>query len=154
MSDKTVHFFQKNQQGLTLIELIAVIVVLGFVASIGVAAFSAMRGIGWETQTTTDSQMAQQRLELILNEKRKVGFPEEGIDCQNGSGLEAEGPDPCCLYGLSSDDFPGCTGAINVVFESNNNEDNACLQDNGFEHCNVTVDINGEQNFTMRVYND
>lgn len=148
MSNKSGCFFPKSQQGITLIEMVVVIVILGIAASIVVAAMSALSGVGWERKTTDHAQLAQQRMELILNEKRKVGFPANDVFCQNGT--EAKGPDPCCLYNLSADDLPGCKDFITVEF--NNNDESICL-DNNFTNCTVNVIINDDQTFTMLLFN-
>lgn len=146
MNNKSVFFSPESQKGVTLIEMVVVIVILGIAASIVVAAMSALSGVGWERKTTDHAQLAQQRLEMILNEKRKIGFPEVNEPCQNGT--EAKGPDPCCLYDLS--DVPGCNTSITVEFIDDNNN-STCLGNN-FTNCTVDVS-NGEQRFTMQMYN-
>ncbi len=142
---------RQSQGGVTLIELIAVIVVLGFAASIAVAAMSALGGMGRETQTTEYAQLAQQRLELILNEKRKgQGFTGLG-DC--------EGPDPCCLYS-DLHDLDMCNKRLEVTFNPKNGVNNSLryCQGKGFDYCKVTVNVfendqDQAQSFTMRLYN-
>lgn len=148
MNNKLVFFSPESQKGVTLIEMVVVIVILGIAASIVVAAMSALSGVGWERKTTDHAQLAQQRLEMILNEKRKIGFPEVNEPCQNGT--EASGPDPCCLDGLSGADYPGCKDFIRVRFK-NDNSQSECL-DNDFKNCTVDVIINDDQSFTMQLH--
>lgn len=73
--------------GFTMIELVVFIVVIG-IATVGVMAayIQALGGAGEGAELTRRAQFAQQRMELIIANKRQDGFP--GFDpCPNG--LEA-----------------------------------------------------------------
>lgn len=77
-----------RQQGLTLIEIILFIVVLGVAGVALLATLSApLTGAGSQTEAVTAAQVAQARMEVVLGYKRKNGFPENGL-CDPD-------PDPC-----------------------------------------------------------
>lgn len=148
MKAATLSIKRSNQQGITLIEMVVIIVMLGFVASIALAAMGALSGVGKEAQTTEYAKLAQQRMELILNEKQKgKGFTGLG-DCP--------GPDPCCLYDEDLD-LDACSDKINPPeFESDSNDDECSGE--GLDYCTVTVttaedDKEQKQVFNMRLYN-
>jgi type II secretory pathway pseudopilin PulG len=64
-----------GQQGVTLIELIAFIVIVGLLVSGLMSGFSVtMRGSGAPKQVTQALQLAQERMELIRARKDVVGF--------------------------------------------------------------------------------
>jgi MSHA pilin protein MshD len=64
-----------RQRGVTLIELIAFIVIVGILVSGLVGGFSVtLRGSGMPRQTTQALQLAQERMELIRARKDTVGF--------------------------------------------------------------------------------
>jgi hypothetical protein len=74
-------------------------------------------------------QLAQQRLELILAEKRNVGFPD--------SGESYEGPDPCQIHNLNID---ACDDNLLTV-QFKDNDDNAFCRGNGLGNCEVTITV-------------
>lgn len=67
--------FRLHTAGFTLIEIIIFIVVAGVLA-VGLAAVfsTAMRGAAEPGQLTQATQVAQERMELILAQKRRLGF--------------------------------------------------------------------------------
>jgi type II secretory pathway pseudopilin PulG len=74
-----------SQRGFTLLEMILFIVVLGIagVALLSVLS-SPLTGAGAQTEAVTATQLAQGRMELVLGQKRREGFP--GSDpCTSGS---------------------------------------------------------------------
>jgi len=63
------------QHGLSLIELIVFIVVISFAFTGVIIAFTTMsRGTPTPQQLTLATHYAQERMELILGQKRRVGF--------------------------------------------------------------------------------
>lgn len=75
------------QSGLTMIEMVVFIVVIGV---LGVALMSAiinpLAGAGAQQDAVFATQLAQERLEVVLGQKRREGFP--GSDpCDGGAGL-------------------------------------------------------------------
>lgn len=76
-----------DQTGLTMIEMVVFIVVIGI---LGVALMSAiinpLTGAGTQQEAVFVTQLAQERLEVVLAQKRQEGFP--GSDpCDAGAGL-------------------------------------------------------------------
>lgn len=76
-----------GQSGLTMIEMVVFIVVI---AVLGVALMSAiinpLAGAGSQQEAVFATQLAQERLEVVLGQKRREGFP--GSDpCEGGAGL-------------------------------------------------------------------
>ncbi len=67
--------FARRMSGFTLIELIIFIVVSGILA-VGLAGVfsSSMRGGAEPGRLTQATQIAQERMELILEQKRRLGF--------------------------------------------------------------------------------
>lgn len=91
--------FQKQKQlGLTLLEMILFIVVLG-VAGVALLATLAgpLSGAGTQTEAVRAAQAGQARMEVVLGQKRKGGYPENAGDpvacgseidpCASDSGL-------------------------------------------------------------------
>jgi prepilin-type N-terminal cleavage/methylation domain-containing protein len=135
MTDKPVIM---TRQGFTLIELIAAMVLVGVAVAIVGVSFMSFERIG-KGINARNAQLAQQRLELILAEKRKKGFPESG-----------EGPDPCQIHSLDSSDIDACD-LEDVVFQ--NSDDNGdCNTTQDFFYCEVTVKVE-DIPYTMRLYN-
>ena len=67
------------QTGLTLLEMILFIVVLGVAGVILLTTLaSPLTGAGTQTEAVTAAQVAQARMEIVLGQKRRQGFP--GID--------------------------------------------------------------------------
>jgi type II secretory pathway pseudopilin PulG len=119
-----------------MIELIAAMVIVGVAVAMTGVSFMSFERIG-KGINARNAQLAQQRLELILAEKRNVGFPDSGA-----------GPDPCPVSGIDGCDLE------EVVFQ--NSDDNGdCNTINGkdsFEYCEVTITID-DILYTMRLYN-
>ena len=88
------------QSGLTLLEMILFIVVVGVAGVALLSALSApLTGAGTQTATLTGAQVAQARMELMLGQKRKAGYPDDPANC------EAE-LDPCSSTTLAACDVP------------------------------------------------
>ena len=84
-----------NTRGVTLVELIAFIVIVGVLVSGLIGDFSAtMSGSGTPKQMTQALQYAQERMELIKAQKDRLGF----------SGFTAATYDPC----LTGSAHPSC----------------------------------------------
>ena len=80
-----------RQAGVTLIELIAFIVIIGIIATALVSIFGAgVRGAPEAKNITKAKQLAQSRMELILARKRVVGFA-----CFTDVGVNDKRFDPC-----------------------------------------------------------
>ncbi len=128
-----------NQRGFTLIEMILVIVLLGVAGTIAVVGMSALSGVGKGRDYAVNAQLTQQRLELILAEKRTNGFPASG-----------SGPDPCEIYNLAME---SCDVVVQLEGIDNGGDSvGACNTGNEFEYCKVTVTV-GERDYFMRLYN-
>lgn len=81
---------RRDALGVTLIELIAFIVIIGVVAVAMVQAFSGtMRGSHFGKELNQGTQLAQQRMEVILGQRKTLGytlFTTGDYDpCQSGS---------------------------------------------------------------------
>lgn len=149
------HKQDKNKKGVTLIELIILILLLGIAASIAAAGFTALSSIGRQKEATREIHLAQQRLEMILAEKRHAGFPDSDSGC--------EGPDPCCVNSLQAAEFPGCRDDVSVSFTPFDKEDNEingnctsdCTSDSGepFKYCIAEVVVNNGRPFVLKLYN-
>ena len=64
------------QTGLTLLEMILFIVVLGVAGVILLTTLaSPLTGAGTQTEAVTAAQVAQARMEIVLGQKRRQGFP-------------------------------------------------------------------------------
>jgi len=76
-----------TQAGLTLLEMILFIVVIGVAGVILLTTLaSPLTGAGIQTEAVTAAQVAQARMEVVLGQKRRQGFP--GSDpCIDDSGL-------------------------------------------------------------------
>lgn len=89
-----------RQSGLTLIEMILFIVVIGVAGVALITTLSSpLTGAGVQTNTLTAAQVVQARMEIMLGQKRKAGYPEDPLNCQ------AE-LDPCPGAGLAACDTP------------------------------------------------
>lgn len=75
----------RSQDGMTLLEMILFIVVIGVVGAVVVTMMSApLTGAGTQVKAVTAAQLAQGRMELVLGQKRRAGFP--GADpCQDST---------------------------------------------------------------------
>lgn len=134
-------------KGFTLLELILTIILIGIAGSIGVVGLSSLSGIGQERKNIVDAQLAQERLELILAEKRNSGFPTSDV----GADTDANGPDPCDLYDLTISNFPSCDPNKITVHFLNQSENSTCYQD--CTNCTVTVAVDDGPEFQMILYN-
>lgn len=87
-----------RQRGLTLLEMILFIVVLGVAGVALLATLSApLTGAGTQTEAVTAAQVAQARMEVVLGQKRKAGYPEDPGNCQNElDPCEGGGPAALC----------------------------------------------------------
>jgi prepilin-type N-terminal cleavage/methylation domain-containing protein len=126
------------RQGFTLIELVAAMVLVGVVAVMAGAGFMSFSRIGEGKNYVNNAQLAQQRMELILAQKRTTS------DFSN--------LDPC--DGLSGEDF--CDD-VSVFYEPYDKDDT--LLDSTKTTCNVSDVlycevhiVAGSQNFYMRLY--
>ena len=78
------------ERGVTLIELIAFIIIISVIVAGLMAAFSdSLRGTGTTKHVTQAVQMAQERTELILGQKHRLGF----------TAFNASTYDPCLIAG-------------------------------------------------------
>ncbi len=78
------------ERGVTLVELIAFIVIVSVIVAGLMAAFSdSLRGTGVSRYVTQAIQMAQERTELILGQKHRLGF----------TAFNASTYDPCLIAG-------------------------------------------------------
>ena len=78
------------ERGVTLIELIAFIIIISVIVAGLMAAFSdSLRGTGTTKHVTQAVQMAQERMELILGQKHRLGF----------TAFDASTYDPCLIAG-------------------------------------------------------
>ncbi len=82
-----------NQSGVTLVELVAFIVIVALLATGLIAAFtSAMRDTPKSNEITQALQLAQERMELVLAQKQRLGF----------TGFTPTTYDPCPPVGTST----------------------------------------------------
>jgi prepilin-type N-terminal cleavage/methylation domain-containing protein len=119
-----------TRQGLTMIELTAAMVIVGVAVAMTGVSFMSFERIG-QGINARNAQLAQQRLELILAEKRNVGFPD--------SGESYEGPDPCQIHNLNID---ACDDdLLTVQFKDKDNEENLFCRGNGLKKCEVKITV-------------
>jgi prepilin-type N-terminal cleavage/methylation domain-containing protein len=121
-----------KRQGFTLIELIVSMVLVGVAAAIAGVGFMSFTNIGSGKEAAENANLAQQRLELILAEKLKNGFPGTG-----------PGPDPCPVTGID-----GCS--LTPTF-ANSNDGGDCISGSSFDYCTVTVTVDS-RDYHMRLY--
>jgi prepilin-type N-terminal cleavage/methylation domain-containing protein len=115
------------QHGFTMIELIAAMVIVGVAVVMAGVSFMSFGHIG-KGINARNAQLAQQRLELILAEKRNAGFPE--------SGESYKGPDPCEIHDLS---IKACDDSfLTLTFKDN---DNKAYCRGGLVSCEVTITV-------------
>jgi prepilin-type N-terminal cleavage/methylation domain-containing protein len=128
-----------TRQGFTLIELIAAMVLVGVAAAVAGVGFMSFLNIGQGKKSVEVAQLAQQRLELILAEKRKNGFPTSESEL-----------DPCSL--LDDDDV--CKDNVNVLFTPDSGDE--CVKENSeFVYCDVKVTVtmgSEEYDFYIQLY--
>lgn len=76
----------QDVRGFTLVELVLFIVIVAVVAAAMFQAFMAtMRGSHYGKELTQATQLAQQRMEIIMGERKRLGF----------AGITAATYDPC-----------------------------------------------------------
>lgn len=120
-------------RGFSLIELVVFIVVVGIAATgIMLAFVEALSGAGAAPALTRGSQIGQQRIELIIANKRLDGFP---------------GSDPCAGNGLVACNVPAGFTVTSEIIEWGGVD--PC--DDTMTHCQitVTVDAPGGAVFTL-----
>lgn len=123
-----IRMLRANQSGVTLVELIAFIVVVGLLATGLVAAFtSAMKSTPKSGEITQALQLAQERMELILAYKKSKGF----------TALI----DPCTLASPPAQCTPPSGYSVSVPAFTNWNGSN--------EFKEVTVGVTGLQAVTL-----
>ena len=137
------HYLQSHvNRGFTLLELIITLVLVGIAGSLVIVGFSSLSGMGQERKTIKDAQLAQERLELILAEKRHSGFP---------NSTQGVGPDPCQIHSLPTNNFPSCNGSkLTVSFSNQSN--NPCYA-NSTTNCTINVSVDDGPDFIMVLYN-
>ena len=75
-----------RQWGLTLLEMVLFIVVIGVAGVMLLTTLaSPLTGAGAQAEAVTAAQVAQARMEVVLGQKRRQGFP--GSDPCDGNGL-------------------------------------------------------------------
>lgn len=75
MKHAAIHGLRRRDAGVTLVELIAFIVIVAIVAVAMVQAFSGtMRGSHFGKEMTQATQLAQQRMEVILGQRKTLGY--------------------------------------------------------------------------------
>lgn len=129
-----------TQQGFTMIELIAAMVIVGVAVAMAGVSFMSFGHIG-KGANARNAQLAQQRLELILAEKRNEGFP--------ASDDSYDGPDPCEIHGLN---IYACDDSLLTVTFKDNDNHNYCR--GSLENCEVTITVlDDNTEFRMMLYN-
>lgn len=138
-------FVPSGQRGLTLIEVIAFIIIVGLLVSGLMSGFSVtMRGSGVPKQVTLALQLAQERMELIHARKDYLGFA-----CFTN---DANGPryDPCgaaaaagSCPATSPSSHPACNAATTFGLAVTPSLDvtGACMGGDANYKC-ITVTVN------------
>lgn len=128
-----------RERGVTLVELIMFIVIIGIVVVAMVQAFSGtMRGSHYGKEMTVATQLAQQRMEVIFGQRKRLGF----------SGFTAANYDPCGLAIAPWPTTEACSttthgaGSFNVA-SSFDSTSNACGAGAGTNCVVVTVAVTG-----------
>lgn len=133
-----------HARGVTLVELIAFIIIIGVLVSGLAAGFNAsMRGGGTSRDVTQALQLAQERMELIRARKDVVGFAcftgTRFDPCQNAA---AAGSCPA----MAASTHPACSAATTLGYTVTPalDETGACLgSDPDFKCVTVTVTKTG-----------
>lgn len=103
---------RRAAQGSTLIELIAFIVIVAILGVALLTAFStSLRASPEAALITQAAQLAQERMELILAQRRAVGFAAFADPCVPGPGPSA--CTPPAGYGVSATIAPNWNGDSN-----------------------------------------
>jgi type II secretory pathway pseudopilin PulG len=141
-----------HARGVTLIELIAFIIIVGVLVSGLAAGFSAnMRGSGSSRDVTQALQLAQERMELIRARKDVVGFACFTNDA-NGPRYDpcgaAAAAGPCPLTSPSS--HPACSVATTLGYTVTPalDETGACMGNNPEYKC-ITVTVRDASGATL-----
>ena len=86
------------ERGVTLVELIAFIVIVSVIVAGLMAAFSnSLRGTGTTKHVTQAIQMAQERTELILGQKHRLGFTAFNASTYDPCLIAATPPEACTV---------------------------------------------------------
>ena len=129
-----------TRQGFTMIELIAAMVIVGVAVAVAGVGFMSFEHIGTGINAR-NAQLAQQRLELILAEKRNMGFP--------ASDASHSGPDPCEIHGLGID---ACDDSFLTVTFKDNDDNDFCR--GSLVNCEVTLTVLDDNTvFRLILYN-
>lgn len=103
---------RERARGFTLIELIAFIVIVAILGVALLTAFSTgLRGAPEAALITQATQLAQERMELILAQRRAVGFAAFADPCVPGPGPAA--CTPPAGYAVSANIAPNWNGDSN-----------------------------------------
>jgi type II secretory pathway pseudopilin PulG len=137
-----------HARGVTLIELIAFIIIVGVLVSGLAAGFSAnMRGSGSSRDVTQALQLAQERMELIRARKDVVGFA-----CFTGTRF-----DPCTAAAavgscpaMPASTHPACSGATTFGYTVTPalDETGACMGGDPEYKC-ITVTVRDASGATL-----
>lgn len=137
-----------HARGVTLIELIAFIIIVGVLVSGLAAGFSAnMRGSGDARDVTQALQLAQERMELIRARKDVVGFA-----CFTGTRF-----DPCqaaaaagSCPAMAASSHPACSAATTLGYTVTPalDESGACLGGDPDYKC-ITVTVTNAAGATL-----
>jgi type II secretory pathway pseudopilin PulG len=122
-----------------LIELIAAMVLVGVAAAVVGVGFMSFTNIGSGKESAENTNLAQQRLELIFAEKISR-FPTSGLTAID----PCVGPDP-----VTGDEFEDACD-LTATFTKQGGGD--CADAALYEYCSVKVRVDG-RDYHMRLYN-
>jgi type II secretory pathway pseudopilin PulG len=147
---RTSLLMARHQRGVTLVELIIFIAIVGFVAAAMVQGFTGTtRGSHYGKQLTQASQLAQQRMEVILSRRKQLGY---------GS-FDANTFDPCDNVGAPAWTAQVCQSTTGYTVASTGSfASDACGAGTGTDCRLITVTVNGPSgdllaSLTQQVWN-
>ncbi len=136
----------RSARGVTLVELIMFMVIVGVVAAAMVQAFSGtMRGSHLGKDLTQATQLAQQRMEVILGQRKRLGY----------AGFTVANYDPCLLAIVPFPASQACATTASFAVTSAPTAPgfaaDACGVGTGTNCRLVTVTVTGPQGDTLTI---
>lgn len=128
-----------RMRGVTLIELVMFIVIAAIVAAAMVQAFSGtMRGSYYGKELTQATQLAQQRMEVILGQRKTLTYA--GFDANTFDPCDNVGPAPWAAQACQTTAYAAGQFVVTSTF---NGANDACGAGAGTNCREITVTVTG-----------